>query len=211
GVKSFLVHHDFAEQTFPGICFIKVADTRRALQLLARYQRSLFENPVVSIAGSNGKTIIKEWLGQILGQKYAVAKSPKSYNSQVGVPLSIFGIEQYHQVAILEAGISKAGEMAALEEMIKPDLGIFTNLGTAHQEGFESLESKLREKLTLFVDSKFVVYCKDQKDVCEQIEASFPMEKLVGWSDQAGAEFIRSLRLKTTGARLILMKSDLNT
>ncbi|WP_262895417.1 Mur ligase family protein, partial [Penaeicola halotolerans] len=82
--------------------------------------------------------------------KYAVAKSPKSYNSQVGVPLSIFGMESYHQVAILEAGISRAGEMAALEEMIKPNLGIFTNLGTAHQEGFDSLDSKLQEKLSLF-------------------------------------------------------------
>ncbi|MFC5626787.1 bifunctional UDP-N-acetylmuramoyl-tripeptide:D-alanyl-D-alanine ligase/alanine racemase [Algoriphagus winogradskyi] len=211
GVKTFLVHHDFDENVFPDICIIKVADTRRALQLLAKYERSLFTNPVVSIAGSNGKTIVKEWLGQILGQKYAVAKSPKSYNSQVGVPLSIFGIETYHQVAILEAGISKAGEMAALEEMIKPDLGIFTNLGTAHQEGFESLESKLNEKLSIFEDSNLLIYCADQKLVSDQIEALFPAEKLIGWSDRAGYEFTRSVKLKESGARLILMKSDLST
>lgn len=211
GVKTFLVHQDFEEKAFPGICFIKVSDTRRALQLLAKFQRALFKNPVVSIAGSNGKTIVKEWLGQILGQRYAVAKSPKSYNSQVGVPLSIFGIESYHQVAILEAGISKAGEMAALEEMIKPNLGIFTNLGTAHQEGFESLESKLQEKLSIFEDSNFLIYCADQDQVSDQIESIFHAEKRIGWSDRAGYEFTRSVKLKGNGARLILMKSDLST
>lgn len=211
GVKTFLVNADFVEKIYEDTCFIKVQDTRRALQLLAKYQRSLFANPVISITGSNGKTIVKEWLGQILGQKYSVAKSPKSYNSQIGVPLSIFGIEAYHQVAILEAGISKAGEMAALEEMIKPNLGIFTNLGTAHQEGFENLESKLVEKLSLFLDSNFLIYCKDQVDVSEKIEASFSSEKLIGWSDRAGSEFTRSVKVKANGARLILMKSDLST
>lgn len=211
GVRTFLVHQDFEENGYLDICLIKVSDTRRALQLLAKFERSLFTNPVVSIVGSNGKTIVKEWLGQILGQKYAVAKSPKSYNSQVGVPLSIFGIESYHQVAILEAGISKAGEMAALEEMIKPNLGIFTNLGTAHQEGFESLESKLKEKLSIFEDSNLLIYCADQKLVSDQIEGLFPAEKLIGWSDRAGYEFTRSVKLKGNGARLILMKSDLST
>lgn len=211
GVKTFLVHFDFDGSVYPNVSFIQVPDTRRALQLLAKYQRRLFENPVVSITGSNGKTIVKEWLGQILGQKYAVAKSPKSYNSQVGVPLSIFGIEPYHQVAILEAGISKAGEMSALKEMIEPDLGIFTNLGTAHQEGFESLESKLKEKLSLFSDAGFLVYCTDQKEVSKQIEALFSAGKLVGWSDRSGAEFTRSVKVKANEARLILMKSDLST
>ncbi|MEB2778912.1 bifunctional UDP-N-acetylmuramoyl-tripeptide:D-alanyl-D-alanine ligase/alanine racemase [Algoriphagus sp. C2-6-M1] len=211
GVKTFLVHLDFEGLSYPEVSFIQVSDTRRALQLLAKYQRKLFTKPVVSITGSNGKTIVKEWLGQILGQKYAVAKSPKSYNSQVGVPLSIFGIEPYHQVAILEAGISKAGEMSALQEMIEPDLGIFTNLGTAHQEGFGSLESKLEEKLSLFEDASFLVYCTDQKEVSKQIEARFSVEKLVGWSDRSGAEFTRSVKVKTPGARLILMKSDLST
>lgn len=211
GVNTFLVHHEFDGRGFSDLCFIKVADTRRALQLLAQYQRALFSKPVVSIAGSNGKTIVKEWLGQILGQKYAVAKSPKSYNSQVGVPLSIFGIEPYHQVAILEAGISRAGEMAILEEMIKPNLGIFTNLGTAHQEGFENPQEKLKEKLSLFEDSSYLIYCKDQQEVSEQIEAMFSTKKLVGWSDRAGTEFTRSMKVKANGARLILMKSDLST
>ncbi|RAI94943.1 bifunctional UDP-N-acetylmuramoyl-tripeptide:D-alanyl-D-alanine ligase/alanine racemase [Algoriphagus yeomjeoni] len=211
GVKTFLVHQDFEERAFPQACFIKVSDTRRALQLLAKYERSMFTNPVVSITGSNGKTIVKEWLGQILGQKYAVAKSPKSYNSQVGVPLSIFGMESYHQVAILEAGISRAGEMAALEEMIKPNLGIFTNLGTAHQEGFDSLDSKLQEKLSLFENSDLVIYCADHEQVSSQIEVLFPAEKRIGWSVRAGYEFTRSVKLKANGARLLLMKSDLST
>ncbi len=211
GIKTFLVHQDFDERGIPEGCFIKVADTRRGLQILAKYQRSLFQGPIVGITGSNGKTIVKEWLGQILGKEYAVAKSPKSYNSQVGVPLSIFGIETYHQLAILEAGISKSGEMKALEEMIKPDLGVFTNLGTAHQEGFEGMESKLEEKLSLFSDSKFLIYCKDQTQVSARIESLFSSEKLVGWSDRPGAEFTRSVKINEKGARVILIKSDLST
>ncbi|WP_439488578.1 bifunctional UDP-N-acetylmuramoyl-tripeptide:D-alanyl-D-alanine ligase/alanine racemase [Algoriphagus sp.] len=211
GVNTFLVHQDFDEGPTPEACFIKVADTRKGLQLLAKFQRSLFQKPIIGIAGSNGKTIVKEWLGQILGKQYAVAKSPKSYNSQVGVPLSIFGIEPYHQLAILEAGISKSGEMKALEEMIKPDLGVFTNLGTAHQEGFESLDFKLEEKLSLFSESKFLIYCKDQMQVSAKVENLFPAEKLVGWSDQSGADYTRSIKINEAGARIILIKSDLST
>lgn len=149
GIRLFLVHQDWQEEKVLSdqAAFILVADTRKALQEIARYQRAQFSKPVVGITGSNGKTIIKEWLGQVLGQSFTVAKSPKSYNSQVGVPLSIFGIQSYHQVAILEAGVSRSGEMKNLESMIKPDLGIFTTIGSAHEEGFTSLREKIREKL----------------------------------------------------------------
>ncbi len=191
--------------------FVVVHDTRLALQKLAKFQRSKFLKPVVSITGSNGKTIVKEWLGQVLSQKYQVAKSPKSYNSQVGVPLSIFGIEEDHQVAILEAGISKTGEMKALEEMIRPDLGIFTNIGTAHQEGFESIEQKALEKLSLFEKSDFLIYCKDQSFLAKIIEENFPKKRLIAWSDEPGEDFSRSLKLLDKGAKMFLLKSDLST
>ena len=213
GVSAFLVHEDFELEKidFGNSGIIAVKDTRKALQALAKYQREQFPNPLISITGSNGKTIVKEWLGQVLSQTYSVAKSPKSYNSQVGVPLSIFGIEPYHQVAILEAGVSKAGEMAILEKMIRPDLGIFTNIGSAHDDGFESTAEKIREKLTLFRYSKLLIYCKDQPLVRVHVEQNFESERLISWSDVAGADFSRSLKSMDYGTRMILMKKDLST
>lgn len=213
GVSAFLIHDDCelgkTDSEISGIVAVK--DTRKALQALAKYQREQFHNPLISITGSNGKTIVKEWLGQVLSQTYSVAKSPKSYNSQVGVPLSIFGIEPYHQVAILEAGVSKAGEMEILEKMIRPDLGIFTNIGTAHEDGFGSTAEKIREKLSLFRDSKLLIYCKDQPLVRDQIEQSFDSDRLISWSDEVGADFSRSLKSMEYGTRMILMKKDLST
>ncbi|UZD21574.1 bifunctional UDP-N-acetylmuramoyl-tripeptide:D-alanyl-D-alanine ligase/alanine racemase [Algoriphagus halophytocola] len=211
GVKVFVVPADFSSEIAPGTWMIKVPDTRKALQDLARFERNQFQKPVVSVTGSNGKTIVKEWLGQILTQTYAVAKSPKSYNSQVGVPLSIFGIEEYHQVAILEAGISKRGEMDALKEMIQPSLGVFTNIGTAHQEGFASLEEKLNEKVSLFKDSELVIYCKDQEYVAGAMEREYPADKLIAWSDLPGSDYCRSIKKELDSSRIILLKNDLST
>ncbi|MEN2280701.1 bifunctional UDP-N-acetylmuramoyl-tripeptide:D-alanyl-D-alanine ligase/alanine racemase [Algoriphagus sp. SE2] len=213
GVRSFLVHDDYhiPESIRNHASFVIVQDTRSALQKLAKFQRNKFLNPVVSITGSNGKTIVKEWLGQILSQNYQVAKSPKSYNSQVGVPLSIFGIEEDHQVAILEAGISKTNEMKVLEEMIRPNLGIFTNIGTAHQEGFESKEQKVLEKLRLFENAEFLIYCKDQPFLAQIIEGKIPKNRLISWSDKAGEDFTRSVKLLDKGAKMFLLKSDLGT
>ena len=213
GVSAFLVHDDYElEKIVKGNAgIIAVRDTRKALQALAKYQRERFQKPVISITGSNGKTIVKEWLGQVLSQTYSVAKSPKSYNSQVGVPLSIFGIEPYHQVAILEAGVSKAGEMGILENMIRPDLGIFTNIGSAHEDGFGSTVEKIREKLSLFRDSKLLIYCKDHPLIWEQIEQSLDPDRLISWSDEVGSDFARSLKGMERGTRMILMKKDLST
>ncbi len=213
GVTCFVVPSDYEvpKLLLNQASFVFVKDTRKALQNLASFQRSKFLKPVISITGSNGKTIVKEWLGQVLSQKYQVVKSPKSYNSQVGVPLSIFGIERDHQVAILEAGISKSGEMKTLEEMIRPNLGIFTNIGTAHQEGFESIAQKVLEKLILFENSDFLIHCKDQLFLSQIIEENFPIGKLIGWSDEPGADFTRSVKLHDKGAKMFLLKSDLNT
>lgn len=213
GIRLFLVHQDWQEEKVLSdqAAFILVADTRKALQEIAAYQRAQFSKPVVGITGSNGKTIIKEWLGQVLGQSFTVAKSPKSYNSQVGVPLSIFGIQSYHQVAILEAGVSRSGEMKNLESMIKPDLGIFTTIGSAHEEGFTSLREKIREKLQLFQNTKLLIYCQDMEEVAQEIEAAFPKDHLVAWSVNPGADFTVSQKIIETKTRLFLVANDLRT
>lgn len=213
GVRVFLVHEGWSvdEKLMDLASFIFTKDTRQALQKIAAFERSVFTKPVVGITGSNGKTIIKEWLGQVLSQRFAVAKSPKSYNSQVGVPLSIFGIQPYHQVAILEAGVSKSGDMETLSRMILPDLGIFTNIGSAHEEGFSGIQEKIREKLKLFSASKLLIYCKDQHHLAQEIESQISSDKLISWSKKSGADFSISWKPLEGKTRIVLMKSDLNT
>jgi alanine racemase len=213
GVRSFLVDKNAAipASWLKKACFIPVIDTRAALQALAAYQRAQFAKPIVGITGSNGKTIVKEWLGQVLSQQFTVAKSPKSYNSQVGVPLSIFGIQPYHQVAILEAGVSKKGDMDTLAEMIRPDLGIFTNIGSAHEEGFAGIKEKIAEKLKLFAGTKLLLYCKDQALLAQNIEQQVPEENRISWSKNPGADFSVSWKSQDSNSRIVVMKSDLQT
>lgn len=150
GTRYFLVSQSPALKSYPEVTFLLVSDTLKALQILAQSHRESFpELKVVGICGSNGKTIIKEWLSSILGKKWNVVKSPKSYNSQLGVPISVWAIEKGHQIGVFEAGISKVGEMPALAAIIQPSIGIFTNIGQAHSEGFASLEEKIKEKAQL--------------------------------------------------------------
>ncbi|RZJ25292.1 MAG: bifunctional UDP-N-acetylmuramoyl-tripeptide:D-alanyl-D-alanine ligase/alanine racemase, partial [Flavobacterium sp.] len=141
--------------------FIKVDDTLTALQTFAGYHRNEFDFPVIGITGSNGKTIVKEWLNFLLSPDFNIIRSPKSYNSQVGVALSVLGINQQHNLGIFEAGISLPGEMAKLEPMIKPTIGVLTNIGSAHDEGFGSQDEKVSEKLRLFSNAKIVICKKD--------------------------------------------------
>ncbi len=160
GVRNFVVSQITPEiqAHLPEANLLKVPDTKEALQHMAAMHRACFKYPVVGITGSNGKTIIKEWLAHLMAGKYKVIKSPKSFNSQVGVPLSLWEMQDWHELAIFEAGISQKGEMKKLQAMIRPEYGIFTNLGTAHDEGFSSKEEKLQEKLQLFEEAKFVIY-----------------------------------------------------
>jgi len=149
---------------------IKVANTLHALQKLAASQRNETTCPVVGITGSNGKTIVKEWLYELLREHYSIIRSPKSYNSQTGVPLSVWLLQQNHNLAIFEAGISKPAEMEKLEEIIRPDVGVLTNIGSAHQENFSSLKQKTEEKLMLFRKSKKLVFCADQDNASSLTE-----------------------------------------
>ncbi len=152
------------------VTYILVHNTLEALQKLATYHRNQFDIPVLAITGSNGKTIVKEWLYRLLSSVKNVYRSPGSYNSQVGVPLSLCGINEEHELAIIEAGISQPGEMDTLEAMIRPTAGIFTRLGPAHQAGFSSLEEKALEKLRLFRGVKQLFYCSDQENIRNLIQ-----------------------------------------
>jgi len=159
GVRNFVVAEGKTDVTaFPHANFIVVKHTLEALQALAAHRRSRFAGTVIGITGSNGKTIVKEWLAQLLAAEYRVARSPKSYNSQIGVALSLWQLDDAHDLAIIEAGVSQAGEMEALHRMIKPDIAVLTNIGPAHDEGFASRDEKITEKLRLFRDTKQAVY-----------------------------------------------------
>ena len=157
GVRAFVVSEK-VEGSFPDADFLTVTDTLAALQKLAAYHRTRFDIPIVGITGSNGKTLVKEWLYQLLAPDFNVTRSPRSYNSQIGVPLSVWGLWEKSEIGIFEAAISEPGEMAALQHIIKPTIGIFTRLGSAHQENFASMEDKCREKLLLMQDAKVIIY-----------------------------------------------------
>ena len=157
GVFNFVVKKNFDTSAFPNANFLKVNDVLAALQIIAKHHRAQFTYPVIGITGSNGKTIVKEWLNQLLANRYHIIRSPRSYNSQIGVPLSVWEMEKKHQLAIFEAGISQKGEMEVLANMIQPTIGILTSIGTAHQEGFESEAEKRNEKWKLFQNAQVII------------------------------------------------------
>ncbi len=169
GVRAFVVEKFNEENNFKDAVFIVVKNTLQALQEIAAFHRSRFNIPVIGITGSNGKTIVKEWLYQLLCEDYNIVKSPKSYNSQIGVPLSIWQMNEEHNLAIFEAGISEPHEMDNLQNMIKPTLGIFTNIGQAHSANFINNSQKVGEKLKLFKQVETLIYCADYFDIQERI------------------------------------------
>lgn len=187
GVRNFVVTH-IPDGLDAKANFLVVKNTLEALQQIAAYYRSLFSFPIIGVTGSNGKTIVKEWLNFLLSPDYNIIRSPKSYNSQVGVPLSVLAINEKHNLGIFEAGISTVSEMDKLEKIIYPTIGILTNIGTAHDEGFENLEEKVKEKMLLFQHSEVVIYQKNSK--VEQF--ILPKTKAISWSfaDSTAAVFV---------------------
>ncbi|WP_232516299.1 bifunctional UDP-N-acetylmuramoyl-tripeptide:D-alanyl-D-alanine ligase/alanine racemase [Chitinophaga caeni] len=161
GVSNFIVSETPDLSKYPEANFILVKDTMQALHALVAHHRQQFQIPVIGITGSNGKTIVKEWLYQLLEKDYNIVRSPKSYNSQIGVPLSVWQMKPENDLAIFEAGISQPGEMVNLEKIIRPTIGVFTNIGEAHNEGFLNIRQKINEKLVLFMKSDVLIYCKD--------------------------------------------------
>lgn len=191
GVRAFVVRSDYKTPSqLDDAFFIRVEDPLAALQAVAAAKRAQFNYPVIAISGSNGKTIVKEWLYQLLHTSYNIIRSPKSYNSQVGVPLSVWRMKYEHDLAIIEAGISMPGEMVKLERIVHPTIGIFTNLGQAHDENFSDAHQKAREKLDLFQNVNTLIYCKDYLVIQEELElypfASSP--KFFAWSRRTVAD-----------------------
>lgn len=177
GVNSFVVNH-IPKDLESKANFLIVENTLQALQDFASYYRKSFHFPIIGITGSNGKTIVKEWLNFLLSPDYNIIRSPKSYNSQVGVPLSVISINEKHNLGIFEAGISTIHEMEKLEKIIQPTIGILTNIGSAHDEGFQNLEEKISEKLRLFEHSEVLIY---QKNMTVD-SLVLPQTKTFSWS-----------------------------
>jgi alanine racemase len=206
-VRAFVVSNlnDFSTQ-FPGATFLEVENVLLAMQDLAAYHRSKFTYPVIGITGSNGKTIVKEWLSQLLAPEMKIVRSPKSFNSQVGVPLSLLQMDDKFNLGIFEAGISLPNEMERLERLIAPEIGIFTHLGDAHQENFIDRESKGIEKLKLFNNSKVLIYCKDETGIDTLIQNKFSKTSIqfFCWSRNQGADvWIKHSKVKGKSTTIV--------
>lgn len=188
GVRHFVISEAIALENYPEASFIQTSDVVQVLQQYAAYHRALFKLPIIAITGSNGKTILKEWLSQLLEQDYTLVKSPKSYNSQIGVPLSVLGINKQHNLAIFEAGISQVHEMQKLQTILKPSIGIFTNIGKAHASGFDNLEEKINQKLFLFKEADVLIYSTNHSIIDQKIKAQFINSATRLWSWGASVE-----------------------
>ena len=206
GVRNFVVGTLPAEYetAFPDANFLQVMSPLKALQRLAERHREEHDIPVIGVTGSNGKTVVKEWLYQLLSPTLHVTRSPKSYNSQVGVPLSVCLLGEHSEIGIFEAGISQPGEMAALRAIIQPTIGVMTNIGPAHQENFESVEEKCHEKLSLFQDAKVLVYCADDAVVDECVATSLLRGERLAWSrrNPSAALFVSAVETLERGTRI---------
>jgi alanine racemase len=182
GVRNFIVSEDVSALALPQSNIIVTNDTLQALQKIASFHRKHFQIPVIGITGSNGKTIVKEWLYHLLQDAYNIVRSPKSFNSQIGVPLSVWQMNARHSLGIFEAGISTTGEMAPLREVIRPTIGIFTNIGEAHDAGFTSREQKFGEKMKLFDGVEVLI------GQYELVSKAKPGQPLFSWSKTVEAD-----------------------
>ncbi len=211
GVRCFLVSEDIDTKKYKGAWFIKVENTLSALQHLVAWHRAKFLIPVIGVTGSNGKTIVKEWLYQLLESDYKIIRSPKSFNSQIGVPLSVWELKPEHTLGIFEAGISQAGEMDNLEKIIKPTIGIFTNIGETHNEGFLNTRHKINEKLNLFKNASTIIYCKDYHELNDcivqfstQLKHNIDQDlQLISWSKKGEADLL-ILSIKKENAHSVI-------
>ena len=213
GVRHFVVEQvpEHIEILYPDADFLRVPSPLAALQRLAERHRDEFDIPIIGITGSNGKTMVKEWLYQLLLPSQKIVRSPRSYNSQIGVPLSVWLLNEQTEVGIFEAGISQPGEMSALRDIIQPTIGVLTSLGPAHQENFRSMEEKCMEKLELMHDTEAVVYCSDNDVVSRCIRRMQYKGEKIAWSryDENVAFFVKSVQpLNYSPSSLLLPPSS---
>ena len=212
GVRHFVVEQvpEHFDTIYPEADFLRVPHTLAALQRLAERHRDEFNVPIVGITGSNGKTMVKEWLYQLLLPSQKIVRSPRSYNSQIGVPLSVWLLNEQTEVGIFEAGISQPGEMYALRDIIQPTVGVLTSLGAAHQENFRSMEEKCMEKLELMHDTEAMVYCSDNDIISRCIRRMQYKGEKIAWSqcDEQAALFVREITTKETSTRITYKWQD---
>ena len=195
GVRNFIITQQIDVHKFPKANFILVKNSITALQKLVTFHRQQFSFPIIGITGSNGKTIVKEWLFQLLHADFRIARNPGSYNSQIGVPLSVWQLAPTHNLGIFEAGISQVGEMKKIARVIDCSIGVFTNIGEAHSEGFISKQQKIEEKLQLFKSADTLIYCRDDELIESTIKSfknepssGFSKAKLFSWSTKKVAD-----------------------
>ena len=184
GVRNFVIEYsgNIDIQAMREANFLRVTSTLDAMQAIATYHRRRFDIPIIGITGSRGKTTVKEWLYQLLKEDYHIVRSPRSYNSQIGVPLSLWDIDDNTDLAIIEAGISKTGEMARLQAMIRPTIGVITNIGSEHNDGFASMQEKVEEKAKILTSCESIVYCADDELVATTIDPILYVAQDVAWS-----------------------------
>ncbi|SMO68889.1 UDP-N-acetylmuramoyl-tripeptide--D-alanyl-D-alanine ligase [Saccharicrinis carchari] len=199
GVRCFMVDEDFAiPPQLNEANYLVVPNTLLAFQQMVAQKRSFYTCPVIGITGSNGKTIVKEWIAQLIGKSKVTVRSPRSYNSQIGVPLSVWQLNQDTELGIFEAGISQKEEMEKIAPVISPTIGMITNIGAAHQENFLSEHEKLQEKIKLFEQSKYIVYCSDCITIDRAIKKTYPNKQLFTWGVNASAS-VQVIRKNTLG------------
>lgn len=207
GVRNFVVGNVPAnyETDYPDANFLLVVSPLKALQRLAERHREEYDLPIIGVTGSNGKTVVKEWLYQLLSPSMHVTRSPRSYNSQVGVPLSVWLLNEHTQVGVFEAGISQPGEMAALKAIIQPTIGVMTNIGPAHQENFATIQEKCLEKISLFKDADVIVYCADDAVISECMAVSLYTGDTIAWStsNTDATLYIRSITKKADHTNIV--------
>ena len=215
GVKVFIVSVlPGNTDKYPDASFILNDDTIDALQKLAAFKRTTFKGSVIAVTGSAGKTIVKEWLADVVGSDIPVVRSPKSYNSQIGVPLSVWKLDNKFKIGIFEAGISQPGEMEKLQRIIDPEIGIITNIGDAHSENFRDNEEKAIEKLKLFTNASMIIYCSDQPLVNRLIlnDSNFRNKTLIDWSiaNPNAKVYVRNRKLTggRTGLKIVYKETE---
>lgn len=208
--KGILENIPSGVETMPDANFLVVPSPLAALQRLAERHRDEFDIPIIGITGSNGKTMVKEWLYQLLLPSQKIVRSPRSYNSQIGVPLSVWLLNEQTEVGIFEAGISQPGEMYALRDIIQPTIGVLTSLGSAHQENFRSMEEKCMEKLELMHDTEAMVYCSDNDIVSRCIRRMQYKGEKIAWSqcDENVAFFVKSTASVPPSTRITYVWQD---
>lgn len=206
GVRNFVVEYsgNIDINAMREANFLRVDSTLDAMQAIATYHRRRFNIPIIGITGSRGKTTVKEWLYQLLSEDYHIVRSPRSYNSQIGVPLSLWDIDDNTDLAIIEAGISTTGEMARLQAMIRPTIGVITNIGDEHNEGFASMEEKVEEKAKILTSCESIVYCADDKLVTSTIEPILYVAQDVAWSriDDTKTLFVNKVVKRNNRAKM---------